>query len=395
MTTPPSPLPKPSARAPSSAIERLLDDPHRFGFFQAVRLLERWMQREEGLDSAQVLSGRIGFRNTLSLAFPPSEIAELRVLPQDAEPAQTVDATRPIESQQVSALAENAADTAADAAAGGLRSRSVRRVEITPAFFGLLGTGGALPTHYTELLAEREASRRDADRYAPRAFYDIFLHRAAALFYQGWRKHRLPVQFEADRRNRYLPLMLSMAGVGHPALRDRLRAREGGISDDALAYYAATFQRRPVSAASLQQVLQHYFDVPVKLENFIGRWFTLPEANRSQLGLSNMRLGTDALVGERVWQRDLRLRLTFGPLDHDKFSRFLPGGPAALALKELLTLMTGVTLEYEIRLALRAKDVRGCRLGDSGPRLGWDSYLITRASNADRSDAGYDLLALA
>jgi type VI secretion system protein ImpH len=58
-------------------------------------------------------------------------------------------------------------------------------------------------------------------------------------------------------------------------------------------------------------------------------------------------------------------------------------------------LMTGVTLEYEVRLKLQAKDVKGSRLGDAAPRLGWDSFLVTRASPTDRSDPGYDLLALA
>ncbi|KQP12615.1 type VI secretion system baseplate subunit TssG [Pseudorhodoferax sp. Leaf267] len=365
----------PQRPEPVAVVAQLLDDPYRFGFFQAVRLLQRWLQQGQGLDAAQVLRQRIGFRNSLSLAFAPSEIAALKLLhnapahDQANAPAAGTDPRRP------------------DAAA-------VQRIELTPAFFGLLGAGGALPTHYTEQLAEREAGQRGPDRDAPRAFYDIFLHRATVLFYEAWRKHRLPVQFEADRRNRYLPLMLSMAGLGHRGLRDRLRARDGGVSDDAVAFYAATLQRRPVSAVALQRVLQHYFDVPVRLDNFIGRWFTLPEDNRSQLGLANMRLGHDLIMGDRVWQRDLRLRLHFGPLPWRNFERFLPGGPAAIALKELLALLTGTTLEYEVRLTLRAAEVKGSRLDSGAPRLGWNSFLLTRASLTDRSDAGYDLLAL-
>ena len=59
-------------------------------------------------------------------------------------------------------------------------------------------------------------------------------------------------------------------------------------------------------------------------------------------------LGTSAMAGVRVWQRDLRMRVVIGPLDHAGFTSFLPGGPAAHALKSLLGLIAGVTLDYEI-----------------------------------------------
>ena len=59
-------------------------------------------------------------------------------------------------------------------------------------------------------------------------------------------------------------------------------------------------------------------------------------------------------------------------------------------------MLTGVSLEYEIRLSLRAEDVQGVRLaGDPGPRLGWDGFLVTQPAAADRGDAGYDIHSLA
>ena len=38
--------------------------------------------------------------------------------------------------------------------------------------------------------------------------------------------------------------------------------------------------------------------------------------------------------------------------------RFLPGAPGATALRELLTLLSGVSLEYEIGIVLRAEAVQ-------------------------------------
>ena len=113
--------------------------------------------------------------------------------------------------------------------------------------------------------------------------------------------------------------------------------------------------------------------------------------------MANALLDASAVVGERVWQRDLRMRLTIGPMLRAKFHRFLPGGSAALALRELLTMLTGVTLEYEVRLSLRAEEVQGTRLdaAGAGAHLGWDSFLVTQPEMRDRFDAGYDILALA
>lgn len=383
-------MPPSKRRQPAAVIERLLVEPHRFDFFQAVRLLERWFAREEQLASSVVLSQRLQFRNSLSLAFPASEIAELKVVMGAAVPL-----AGPPDTGAASLLDAVAAATDApqDAATARRDSRQVKHIEMTPAFIGLLGAGGALPVFYTELFAQREATHKDS---AARAFMDIFLHRAVVLFYQAWRKHRLAIQYETDRRNRFLPLVLSVAGIGHKALRDRLHAREGGVADDTLAYFAGALQQRPLSASTIRRVLARYFDVTVTLEQFIGRWFTLPVENQTRLGLANAQLGQGAVASERVWQRDLRLRLTIGPMPQRKFHRFLPGGPAALALRELLTFFTGTSLEYEVRLALQASDVAPAQLGNfAGPLLGWNSFLVTEPATASRCDAGYDIHAMA
>lgn len=381
-------------RQPSAVIDRLLQEPHRFEFFQAVRLLERWFVRDEQLGSDAVLSLRLQFRNSLSLAFAPSEIAEFKVIARQAaavvlpeEHDEPVVPSLPIEATAARPGPELAMSPARR------DSRDIERIEMTPAFMGLLGAGGVLPTFYTELFAQREQLQRDT---AARAFMDIFLHRAVVIFYRAWRKHRLAIEFEADRRNRFLPLVLSLAGMGQRTLRNRLHAIDGGVSDDTLAYFAGVLQQRPVSASTIQRVLAHYFDVKVRLEQFVGRWFALPMENQTALGSANATLGHGAVASARVWQRDLRMRLVIGPMRRDKFRRFLPGRPAALALRELLTLFTGVTVEYEVRLVLLGADVTPVRFSaEQGPLLGWDSFLVGHAGKEDRADAGYDIHAMA
>lgn len=367
-------MPAPQRRQIAGVVERLLSEPHRFQFFQAVRLLERWFARRNGESSVQALGRRLQFRNSVSLSFPASEIEQL-----------------------------SAHRRTPDEGADDVRSPldAVERVEITPAFMGLLGNGGTLPLYYTETLARRELFQKDT---AARAFLDVFQQRAVNLFYQGWKKHRLALQYEADRQNRFLPAVLSIAGLGQAALRDRLHRDGDGVHDESLAYFAGTLQQRPVSARQLQQLLGEYFNVEAKVEQFVGRWYALPQAGVTRLGELNGVLGMNAVMGERIWQRDLRVRVVLGPLDRTAFQRFLPGAPGARALQKLLTLLTGVTLEYEVRLRLRKEDVHGLQLctrgreaandGSAG-RLGWNAFLKTQPEKNDREDVAYEIHAAA
>ncbi len=400
-------MPTPQRRNVTGVIEQLLCEPQQFSFFQAVRLLDRWMA--PGAPDGQGLA-RLNFRNSLSLSFPASEIEAIRVQrrPKESEPngASTTDG----QASSVSTTAPGSTLSAVLAdhaqAPWPCQPTEIDRIDMTPAFMGLLGMSGTLPHFYTETLAQRELYHKD---FAGRAFMDVFSHQVVSLFYQAWRKHRLPIQFEADRRSRFLPLALSLAGLGQKGLRDRLGAERGAVADEALAYYAGTLQQRTLSARQLQQILQDYLAVPVRIEQFVGRWYQVPESGRAYLGVMGRQggmsgpingvLGRSAMLGERVWQRDLRMRVVLGPLPHARFRRFLPGGAGASALKELLTMLSGVSLEYEINLQLQRDDVQGCALDSSRAptafRLGWDTFLQTQSANEDRADVRYDIHAAA
>jgi type VI secretion system protein ImpH len=369
----------------TGVIEQLLQAPQRFGFFQAVRLLDQWLGEASADGKGLSL---VHFRNSLSLSFPSGEIEALKLVLRLTEGG-------PQNTGGVPATAHTIIGAHASA-------RDVAAVSLTPSFMGLLGNSGTLPLFYTETLAQHEAQTKDE---AARAFMDVFSHRAVSLFYQAWRKHRLPIQYEADRQNRFLPLVLSLAGMGQKGLRDRLQGDRGGVPDEALAFYAGALQQRTLSAKQLQQVLQGYLNVPVRIDQFVGRWYQLPESGKAHLGVqggvggTRPVLGRSAMLGERVWQRDLRMRVVLGPLTNQRFQRFLPGGRGALALKELLTVMGGVSLEYEVQLQLKRDDVKGCALDSlrtpTAGRLGWDTFLQTRPANDDRGDVRYDIHAAA
>jgi len=361
----------PQRRFEPSVIARLFAQPYRFQFFQAVRMLELWLKRN-GLAREGAVASFLRFQNSLSLNFPASQLEAMAPEPRPEGQGEVVDGE---------ALGE------------ALRRGEVKYIRVTPAFMGFLGTAGALPAHYTERVAAHALYERDD---GPRAFLDAFSNRSLALFYEAWRKYRLELQYAVDGQDRFLPLLLSMAGIGNHALKHRLSDGGEGVLDESVAYFAAAMRHRPASAALVGKVLSDYFGEPIAVTQFIGAWYDVPRAQQTTLGGANAGLGVSALVGGRVWQRDLRMRLTIGPLSRAGFDAFLPGGPAARALGRMLSMFTGLSLEYEVHVVLRAPEVKGVTLSDEriGGRLGWDSFLSTRPETRDRDDLRYELAAL-
>jgi type VI secretion system protein ImpH len=352
----------PQRRDRPGVIGRLLADPHRFEFFQAMRVLRSYFIRHNGPGEAAMDSGAIRCRNSLALGFPPSEIeamvGEDRAVDADMAPDAEVD---------------------------------LKRVTMTVAFLGLTGNQGTLPYHYTERLLEREIIHRDM---AARAFLDIFTDRAAALFFRAWEKYRLHFQYETDRRERFLPLILSLIGISPASLRDRLYENQRGVLDESLAYFAGIMRLVPRSAQMVSQVVGDYFQAPVRLTQFVGKWFELSAEQSTCLGVAEATLGHDAFCGPRVWQRDARMRIEVGPLRKERFEQFLPGGSAHVALERLLHMLTGPTLEYEVRLVLAREEVQPLSLDSDRiltGRLGWDGWLLTRPAQADARDAAYEI----
>lgn len=347
-------------------IERLFAQPQRFEYFQAVRMLEIWLKRN-GVPHEGAVANFLRFQNSVSLGFPASQLEALQPEPREI-------------ARDARSLGE------------ALQRAELKYIRITPAFMGMLGMTGSLPVHYTERIAAHQLYDKDE---GPRAFLDTFSNRALALFYEAWRKYRLELKYQLDGKDTFLPLLLALAGVGHASLQQRMSDDEG-LLDESLGYFCGAMLHRPTSAGSIARVLSEYFGQPVRLDQFVGNWYAMPLEQQSTLGGANAVLGASAVVGARAWQRDLRMRLVVGPLERASFESFLPGGKAARVLTKLLTMFTGLTLEYEVELVLRAADVQGVSLASQreGGRLGWDTFLGDSAGAVDRTDVRYEIHAM-
>lgn len=340
----------PSQQPAAGLITRLLAEPQRFEFFQAVRLLVLWLG-EHGVPPRRALERHLRFRNSLALGFPAGQVEAIVPQRLEDEPPQFF---------------------------------------LTPTFMGLLGAHGALPGHVTERIAAWEAGQPDAELAgAPRAFLDMFTTRMLALFYGAWRKYRVEHAVAgADGGDGFLPLLLALGGFAPGEHHET-------VDEATLARYAGVLRRRPASGVVLARVLSHHFGVPVALQEGIGYWDALAPDEQSVLGGlpggQGAVLGQAAVLGARCWRPDLRVRVRIGPLRRARFESFLPRAAGARALRTLLGLFAAPTLSYEVVLVLARSELRPVRLAGGPQRLGRDSFLITAEASADRADMVYDM----
>lgn len=378
----------PSRRTDASLADRLARSPYEFEFFQAVRLLER-LQRQQSGAEAPAETAAVGedgppereavrFRALASQIFPACEITAVD-LPAELAPARS-------------------AETGAGLPESLPGEREVRGLagpaQMEVAFMGLTGPSGVLPQHYTQLVIDRLRSKDTSLR----DFLDLFNHRLIALFYRSWVKYRLPMAFErCALRPPPQPLdpftrsLYSLVGLGTEHLRGRLE-----IPDEAFLYYAGHFAHRPRSAAGLESVLGDYFQLPVRAIQFQGQWLYLDPQDQTRMPSNseprgrNRRLGTDAVVGQRVWSVESRFRLRLGPLGYEEFRRFLPTGDGLVPICQLARSYVGPEYDFDIQPVLHARETPRCRLGGSsadGSYLGWNSWVSSMPRRQDAQEA--------
>lgn len=341
-TAPPAPdvEPQPPGTGWAALEHALREEPQTFGFFQAVRLLERLRPgRTRVGDAGEPDDDLVRFTVPTFLAFPASEVHGLE-LPED-EPAR-----------------------------------------MTVNFMGLTGPQGVLPHEYTLLAAERQRSRDDAlvD------FLDLFHNRIVALFYRAWRRNRLAIAHESEQDDRITGHVLDLAGAGPAEIRARLP-----VPASLVAFYSGLFARQQRSAVVLEQLIEDYFAVPAEVRQFVGGWYALPRREQCALGepTPGSRLGLGALAGDEIWDQQARVRIRLGPMSRERYGEFLPGCRGHDALRQITRFFSEDLFEFEVQLVLESEEVPGLVLGGADPHaqpLGWSTWIRTGEFQRDADE---------
>lgn len=271
-------------------VKQLCDHPEKFDFFQAVRILA---------------DRKIKFKSAMDFSFPAVAIKKI-----------------------------------------------TEKFVIIISFFGLIGAGGALPYHYTELLIKHKQNKNNVLR----DFLDIFHHRAISNYYNVWKKYRLWMNYQ-----QFDWIFTALAG-----------------SDFLPAKCYAGLMRQPRSAIILQQILSDYFSLLVKIIQFQPELVLLLPQDCSRLSSDEQKmnaLGVDVILGNKVYIAHSKVRICLINLTYKQFQQLLPIGEMLQPLCQMVNFYLPAALHYDIKLDLRPEQIPPCQLQQNHLLLGWNTWL--------------------
>jgi len=345
-----------------SVAQQLQQEPYRFSYIQAVRLIERIRRRSDscnqpvGGDSAPSQEA-VQIIGDAALSFPSAEVLDLKNL------AVTNDQSSP------------------------------EQPVLVAAFMGIYGASGVLPYFDTQRIIDTGV-RKNPEK----DLLDLFNHRILSYFYRAAIKYRAQFDYETyvshqgQKESLLTTILLSVAGMATPGLQKRL-----AFPDEWTMEFCQFFGQRSKNALCLAQMLQSFLGHVVQVQQFQGQWLTLSTESKSlmpnrqtPLG-QNCRLGQSFIVGDRVWDVQSRFRIRIGPLNRTEFGALLPGSTNLTKVAQLVRLYVGVHLDFDIQMELMASEVPELVLDGRSSRLGMNSWLISHQPARNKDDAVFML----
>ena len=246
-------------------------------------------------------------------------------------------------------------------------------------FFGLFGPNGPLPLHLTEFARDRLRSHGDPT-FA--RFADLFHHRLLSLFYRAWANAQPTVNLDRPDTDRFATVVGLVRGLATPAMRQR-----DAVPDHAKLYFAGLLSAGPRHPDGLRAMLQEFFGLPIRIDEFVGRWTEIPAECRCLLtaGTPSAVLGVAATIGSHVWDCQQTFRVVLGPVGLEDYLRLLPGGESLPKLVDLVRNYLGDELTWELQLILRKEQAPPMRLGEAG-HLGLNGWLEPESLPHDADD---------
>ena len=315
-----------------SVIWRIAQQPRRYDFFQAVRLVESAISHDdshkESMTPKSWRHAALRFRTQTGFSSCSYDIEDINIPINLDGPA-----------------------------------------EMTVAFFGLTGTDAPLPYFFTEKIIDEEAEHGEI--CALREFLDMFNHRLLHLKYdvRAWlRPGYLPQGSGEDALRNTVFLLI---GLAPKAMRNRLLC-----NDQILFRYTGLLHGGYRSLHGLEVLLSDYFSHSIYCQPLTGYWRHLEEEHTTRIGSTghNQTLGRRTILGQRMWDQETKFTIRIEVMDWEMFTDFLPtkDGQAYQYLTELVAFyLMGCPL-YDVIIRLRSDAIPE---NHTQNRLGWNSIL--------------------
>jgi len=233
---------------------------------------------------------------------------------------------------------------------------------------GMLGPNGPLPTHVTEIAREREEGRRDSTLSD---FLDIFHHRYLTLLYRAWASSQAAASLDRPEDERFSFYVACLVG---DELAD---LRRGQLPTHAQLSAAPHRVRDARNPDGLRATLEHFFGVPVAIDEYAFHWIDIDPSDCCRLGRPRVAtLAQGALLGAAMPDRQHRFRIVIGPVGFGVYLRFTPHGEDLPRLVEWVRAFVGYQFAWELELRIEAGGAPCAAIG-AGQQLGWSSWLGT------------------
>ncbi len=316
-------------------LSRVLADPGAYDPFVVMGLLE-----ELSPDAPRVGGDgpydeeAMRFRHSRGLAFQPGDMEKLEVKPEGRK----------------------------------LEGKAAERYDLSLNILGLTGTSSPLPTYLAS-----EAASKDEEGAIKADFFDLFHHRMHSLLYRSLCKFDWAHNHDLEEADTWSQRMLALLGIDiydRPPLRyirpiDLLRIAPLMASS---ARTARTLE------LAIMEILRHQLvGAEVEVKQFKGEWADIDQDHKIQLAVENSNLGLSAVIGDMCLHRAGKAQVVVGPLDQAGLKRFLAGGEAFFAVRELLDLLSYELVDFELELILGKAARTGTILGKS--IIGDDAWL--------------------
>jgi type VI secretion system protein ImpH len=298
----------------ANIIRSIQAEPTSYQFYQAVRLIERYLLSNKG---------QLNFRVQPQLAFAVSDFNRLNFSEND----------------------------------------KTLYVELFITFFGLIGQSGVLPEFYTEYIIVR-LREKDSSLLA---FLDIFHDQFFSLLYEVGNFSHFYIAYESQRQHPLLDLLKAFVGQNTAQLEEPLFAYANLFGNQARSIEC--LKNLLANYFELQVAIYQYEPEWLYIEPDVIARFSRDK---------KIYLSHSTILGKRIWQVQNCFHVILGPLSWEQFSSLLPNGDLLPILTRLIQAYVGLEFDYIIQLIIMNDKLPMIKISNNkAAKLGWNTRLTS------------------